>query len=173
MKMINIEKVVSELKTAIESWHNEDLGCFDQKEQDLEDLGQLVQKLAYHNYFCWHLLENYKLDTQENVTYVWQSGVYHNGSRNNCMQNIDQIYVNLQNEESEYNSEGMGSMFDKFTNDFIKYLHLVLLEDERAESFKKQVDFHQNCIEDISNKICNGEKRIIVFQKFKVSYRNF
>lgn len=171
--MIEIKKVVCDLKNVIETWHSENLDCFDEKEYDLEDLSSLVQKLAYHNYYCWHLLENYELDTKENVSFVWESGVYHNKSRNVCMQNIDQIYVNIQNEESEYNSEGMGSMFDKFTNDFIKYLHLVSLQDERSESFKKQVDFHQNCIEEISNKICNGNKRIIVFQKFKISYRNF
>jgi hypothetical protein len=171
--MIEIEKIMHDLKSAIESWHSNDLGCFDEKKYDETNLSEIVQKLAYHNYYCWHLLENYELDTQENVNFVWESGVYHNKSRNTCMQNIDQTYVDIQNENSDYNSEGMGSLFDKFTNDFIKYLHLVSLNDERAESFKKQVDFHQTCIQGISYKICAGEKRIIVFQKFKISYRNF
>lgn len=171
--MIDIESVTNSLKTAIENWHTQDLGCFDEKEYDQNNLSDIVQKLAYHNYYCWHLLENYELDTKENVSFVWESGVYHNKSRNTCMQNIDQIYVNIQNETSEYNSEGMGSLFDKFTNDYIKYLHLVSMNDERCESFKKQVDFHETCIRDISNKICEGNIRIIVFQKFKISYRNF
>jgi len=171
--MIEIEKIMHDLKSIIQGWHTENLDCFEEKQYDLKDLSSLVEKLAYHNYYCWHLLENQELDKKENSNFVWETGTYHNVYRNVCMQNIDQIYVDIQNEEAEYNSEGMGSLFDKFTNDFIKYLHLISLQDKRAESFKKQVDFHQICIDDISNKICEGNKRIIVFQKFKISYRHF
>jgi len=66
----------------------------------------------------------------------------------------------------------MGSIFDKLSNDYIKYLHLIENKDERSSLLEKQVSYFEKCLEKLDTDLREGYKSIIVFQKFKVNGYN-
>lgn len=165
---ISTDELVENIFFSIDQWHNEKKKIFD-LEIEKDNVLSLTKKLCYHNYVAWHLIEEYQNGDENIVKFVYEGGLKHNPARNECMQLIDQIYVNFQNPDAETHSEGMGSIVDKLSNDYIKYVHLVENNDERKHLLIDQVNFHVNSLKKLNDEILNGQKRIMVFQKFKIN----
>lgn len=169
---MDIADYIKILKSSILNWHNQDLKIFENLDLNNTDLESTLIKLSYHNYVTWHMIEEYQNADNDVVKFVYEGGLRHNSARNFCMQEVDQHYVDIQNCDAESHSEGMGSIFDKLSNDYIKYLHLVENKDERASLLEKQVLYFENCLTKLDSDLRSGKKSIIVFQKFKVSGYN-
>jgi hypothetical protein len=169
---MGVVDLIRTIKSSISEWHDQDLKIFDNTELNNSDLQSTLVKLSYHNYIAWHMIEQYQNTDSDVIKFVYEGGLIHNSSRNFCMQLIDEYYVKVQNQNAESHSEGMGSIFDKLSNDYIKYLHLIENKDERAHLLEKQVAYFENCLEKLDYELKNGKKSIIVFQKFKVNGYN-
>jgi len=169
---MGINEYIELLKSAINDWHNQDLKIFENDDFNNNDLSSTLIKLSYHNYVAWHMIEEYQNADKDIIKFVYEGGLYHNSSRNFCMQVIDEHYVRLQDNNAEPHSEGMGSIFDKLSNDYIKYLHLIENKDERSSLLEKQVSYFEKCLEKLDTDLREGNKSIIVFQKFKVNGYN-
>ena len=166
--MNNVDFYIDTITKSIDAWHADNLKIFDYDNEN-DDLENLLTRLSYHNYVAWHLIEEYQNDDAGVVKFVYDGGLYHNPRRNLCMQKIDEIYVNLQTPTENFNSEGMGSIFDKLSNDYIKLLHLIENEDERQSLLVEQVNFYKKCLNKLHTEILNGTTNIIIFQKFKIN----
>lgn len=166
--MKNIDYYINSVLDQLNSWHNSNFKIFE-LDNELDDLENLVIRLSYHNYIAWHMIEEYKNSDTDVVQFVYNGGLLHNAKRNHCMQKIDEIYVNIQKSCDNFNSEGMGSIFDKLTNDHIKYLHLVENKDDRQSLLLSQVNFHKKCLNKVHDEILKGNLNIIIFQKFKIN----
>lgn len=166
---MNVNEYIKILKSSISEWHNQGLKIFENNEFNNDDLASTLVKLSYHNYVAWHMIEEYQNANKDVIKFVYEGGLFHNSSRNFCMQVVDEYYVKIQNDEAESHSEGMGSIFDKLSNDYIKYLHLIENKDERSILLEKQVAYFENCLNKLDHELRNGKKSIIVFQKFKVN----
>lgn len=169
---MEITGLIQLLKSSINQWHDLDLKIFENNDYNNLNLESSLIKLSYHNYVGWHMIEQYQNADNDVVKFVYEGGLFHNSSRNFCMQVIDEFYVNIQNPDAEPHSEGMGNIFDKLSNDYIKYLHLIESKDARSNLLEKQVNYHENCLMKLHKQIKEGDKSIIVFQKFKVNGYN-
>lgn len=164
-----ISKLISITKDNILAWHNQGLKWFDFKSQYQEqDIRSTIERLSFHNYCGWHLIEEYQNSNKDTVSFVYEGGLHHNRERNNCMERIDLHFYSLQKHTGAFNSEGFGSIFDRHSNDFVKLLHLNELGDPRANEFEKQIAFLENAIEQLSNDIITGQRQVMIFKKFKV-----
>jgi hypothetical protein len=168
MELINdLELALKKTIEAMDSWHDQNLTWFEYDDEENESLLFLTRKLAFHNYCNWHFTEMYNHDSQEFVMFVWEGGLKHNVMRNLFMEKIDTYFVNKQTSEGDYNSEGMGSIIDRYTNDYLKYLHLRSENDERAPQLLPQIEFLKNASVNLEKDLFSGKKRIIIFKKFK------
>jgi hypothetical protein len=166
---LDIFSMIDNLKTQILYWHINNYKIFDKNDFDESEILSILIKLAYHDYVGWHMIEDYQNSDKEVIKFVFEGGLIHNISRNYCMQLIDEYYVNMQNENAEFNSEGMGSIFYKLANDYIKYLHLVEDNDNRSSLLETQVSFYEKCLKKLDSDIKSKNKKIIIFQKFKTN----
>jgi hypothetical protein len=87
--------------------------------------------------------------------------------RNEAIEKLDSFYVSVQGSSDNFHSEGMGNIFDRLINDYLKYIHLVQDLDERSKLLTAQMDFTKKCLTNLDQDIRNGVKQIMVFQKFK------
>ena len=85
------------------------------------------------------------------------------------MEMIDEVFYKLQKNEGNFNSEGFGSIFDRFINDYIKYLHLKESNDIRSDYFYKQINFLEISLEQLYKEVLDGSRKITIFKKFKLS----
>ena len=161
---MDVVNCIDLLKSSILKWHSEDLKIFEDNGLNNSDLSSTLVKLSYHNYVTWHMIEEYRNSDNDVVKFVYEGGLTHNSARNFCMQVVDEHYVKLQDNSAESHSEGMGNIFDKLSNDYIKYLHLIENKDERALLLEKQVMYFENCLIKLDSDFKNGKKSIIVFQ---------
>jgi hypothetical protein len=168
MEFINeLELALEKTLRSMDKWHNEILTWFDYDEEENDSLFSLIRKLAYHNYCNWHFTEAYNHDSHDVVRFVWEGGLGHNNFRNMFMEKIDTYFVNKQTSEGDFNSEGMGSIIDRYTNDYLKFIHLTSENDERAPLLLPQIDFLKNASLTLEKDLISGKKRIIIFKKFK------
>ena len=160
-------EIIDYTSRSIDKWHADSLTWFDYDEEVTDDIACYVRKQAYHNYCNWHYTENYNQKEPNYLGYIWDGGLAHNRDRNLYMQKIDEYYVSVQVPCSTYNSEGLGSVLDRYSNDYIKFLHMTAENDERAPLMLPQIEFLKNIAVSLENDLLNGNRNIIVFKKFK------
>jgi len=168
---MQIQEIIQEIKTTIDSWHSENLKWFEYDTilDTKDDIVNVIKKLAFHDYCGWHFIEGYQDTNKNNIQFVYDGGLEHNKYRNACMEKIDEFFYSLQKNSGSYNSEGFGSIFDRIINDYIKYIHLKESNDPRAEDFYKQIEFLENALNQLYSEIITGTRRITIFRKFKSS----
>ena len=134
---------------------------------DIGSFQYWLQKLAFHDYVVWHYIEEYANQDKKVVQFVYEGGLKQNKMRNEAMEKIDSFYVSMQENTGTFHSEGMGNIFDRLINDYLKYIHLVQDFDDRSKLLVAQMEFTKTCLEALDQDIRNGAKQIMVFQKFK------
>ena len=165
-----INELILNVKKTIDDWHSNNLKSIEiEKNFDVNNLSCLIKKLAYHNYCGWHLIEEYQNSNKKTIQFVYDGGLGHNKDRNNCMEMIDEVFYKLQKNEGNFNSEGFGSIFDRFINDYIKYIHLKESNDIRSDYFYKQINFLEISLEQLYKEVLDGSRKITIFKKFKLS----
>ena len=126
-----------------------------------------LQKLAFHDYEGWHYIEEYANQDKKVVQFVYEGGLEQNKMRNEAIEKIDSFYVSVQDQTGVFHSEGMGNIFDRLINDYLKYIHLVQDFDERSKLLIAQMEFTKTCLDNLDKDLRKGVKQIMVFQKFK------
>jgi hypothetical protein len=160
----SIELVISTL----DKWHKNNSVFFDfESNFDIGSFQYWLQKLAFHDYEGWHYIEEYANQDKKVVQFVYEGGLEQNKMRNEAIEKIDSFYVSIQDNTGTFHSEGMGNIFDRLINDYLKYIHLVQDFDERSKLLVAQMEFTKTCLESLDQDIRNGVKQIMVFQKFK------
>jgi hypothetical protein len=165
--MSNLSEALTEACGALDNWHEQDLTWFDYDQEETSSIQSFCRRLAFHNYCNWHFTDAYNAEDHNYVKFVWDGGLAHNNKRNLLMQDIDEYFVSIQTENGDYNSEGMGSIIDRFTNDYLKYIHFKSDDDERAPLLIPQIEFLKSAALNLERDLLSGQKRIIIFKKFK------
>jgi hypothetical protein len=170
--MTSITEALSITKEFINSWHKEDRTWWEFDYQKNDILIYNCVKLAYHDYATWHMIERYQSNDVSEIKFIYEGGLEHNKFRNECMQNIDEYFYSFQSNTEIFNSEGVGTIVDRFINDYLKYIHLIEDNDERSSQLEFQINFSITSAEKLVQEIINGTRSIIIFKKFKTSGYN-
>ena len=162
------ESSIDLVLSTLDKWHQSNSVFFDFSSNfDDGSFKYWLQKLAYHDYEGWHYIEEFANQDKKVVQFVYEGGLEQNKLRNEAIEKIDSFYVSVQGSSDNFHSEGMGNIFDRLINDYLKYIHLVQDLDERSKLLTAQMDFTKKCLTNLDQDIRNGVKQMMVFQKFK------
>jgi|APGre2960657373_1045057.scaffolds.fasta_scaffold159465_2 hypothetical protein len=170
--MTNITEAISITKENLDLWHKENKTWWEFEFSQDDLLVYNCVKLAYHDYATWHMIERYQSNDANEVKFIYEGGLEHNKYRNECIQNIDEYFYKFQSNAEVFNSEGVGTIVDRFINDYLKYIHLVEDSDERATQLEFQINFSITSAEKLVQEMIDGTRSIIIFKKFKTSGYN-
>lgn len=163
-------KYIDDVFDLLSKWHNNKLTIFDFEENIEENsLLHTIAKLAYYDYLGWHYCEVY-FENLRNKNFNGLLITESNKSRNLCMEQIDEYFHAIENSDGDFHSESFGSIMDRILNDYIKYLHCLEYEDNRAVDLKDQIDLLIDISINLLEDVKNGKKKLLVWKKFKVKY---
>jgi hypothetical protein len=170
--MTKIIDAILATKVNLDTWHAEQRTWWEFEFSQEDELVFNSVKLAYHNYATWHMIERYQTNDAKEVKFIYEGGLEHNKYRNLCIQNIDEYFYKYQTNTEVFNSEGVGTIVDRYINDYLKYIHLLENNDDRASQLEFQINFSKSSAEKLVQEMIDGTRSIIIFKKFKTSGYN-
>jgi hypothetical protein len=149
-------------------WHLANLDIFEFKEVLQDPTEHNTIKLLYHNYQIWHFIELYMSPDSNIVLYVYDGGIKHNKLRNDTIEALDVLLCKHQKGTGKMNSETIGSIIDRIGILSIKEVHLT--NDKRLSLVQSQKNLLINCAVELMDEMISGERRCVLFDRFKIEY---
>lgn len=131
-------------------------------------VGELVEKLLYHNLQVWHYEDQGRAADDLGVVAAWRGGMAHNKERNLAINAIDALFVPHYRAGAEVHSESIGSIVDRLTILFLKWTNYQPRCVRTAAAIAGHIDELIACLCTLQQRIERGQVRCLRLPRIKL-----